>query len=219
MSTPSHPPTAQIARELVAFDRGVLLLHGEWSVVMSAVVAHVEAQPQARVLLFDAVTSEIVDVGAVAPSLSPAPADGADGDASATANGAPRRGRPRLGVVAREVTLLPRHWEWLTAQPGGASVALRKLVEHARKTHVDADRTRLAHAACYRFMSASAGHLPGFEEAARALFASDQAGLQMHMAHWPADIEKHVMKLASSALPASSDAIKNLSVKDAVQPS
>ena len=41
-------------------------------------------------------------------------------------------GRPKLGVIAREITLLPRHWEWLASQPGGASVALRKLVEAAR---------------------------------------------------------------------------------------
>ena len=43
------------------------------------------------------------------------------------------RGRPKLGVVAREITLLPRHWEWLATQPGGASVALRKLVDAARR--------------------------------------------------------------------------------------
>jgi hypothetical protein len=84
------------------------------------------------------------------------------------------RGRPRLGVIAREVTLLPRHWEWLNAQPGGASVALRKLVDDARRSSGDRDRQRAARDAAYHFMSAMAGNLPHFEEASRALFADDR---------------------------------------------
>jgi uncharacterized protein len=226
MSISSLSDTPQAGRCLVAFDRGVLLQRGEWSAVMQAMVAHVKAQPEARVLVFDAVTSELLDVGAPPPAptqdgadaVQPAPGESASSDllVAPDADGVSRRGRPRLGVVAREVTLLPRHWDWLSIQPGGASVALRKLVEQARKVHADADRTRLAQAACYRFMSASAGHLPGFEEAARALFASDQAGLQVHMAHWPPDVEKYIMELASIALPASSDAIKNTTQKDAI---
>jgi hypothetical protein len=99
-------------------------------------------------------------------------------------------------VVAREVTLLPRHWEWLNAQPGGASVALRKLVEHARRTNGEAERQRAARDAAYRFMSAMAGDLPHFEEAARALFAEDRRAFVGLIAAWPADIRDHVVKLA-----------------------
>jgi uncharacterized protein len=106
------------------------------------------------------------------------------------------RGRPKLGVVAREVTLLPRHWEWLNAQPGGASVALRKLVEQARRANGDADRQRAARDAAYHFMSAMAGNLPGFEEASRALFADDRHNFTRLIAPWPADIRDHVVKLA-----------------------
>jgi uncharacterized protein len=106
------------------------------------------------------------------------------------------RGRPRLGVVAREVTLLPRHWEWLNAQPGGASVALRKLVEQARRSNGDAERQRAARDAAYHFMSAMAGNLPGFEEASRAMFAGDQSKFTRLIATWPADISDHVVKLA-----------------------
>ncbi len=106
------------------------------------------------------------------------------------------RGRPKLGVVAREVTLLPRHWEWLNAQPGGASVALRKLVEQARHANSDADRQRAARDAAYHFMSAMAGNLPHFEEAARALFADDRRAFVGLIARWPADIRDHVVKLA-----------------------
>jgi uncharacterized protein len=106
------------------------------------------------------------------------------------------RGRPKLGVVAREVTLLPRHWEWLNAQPGGASVALRKLVDAARRTSGDADRQRAAREAAYHFMSAMAGNFEGFEEASRALFADDRRRFAGLIAAWPADIRDHVVKLA-----------------------
>jgi uncharacterized protein len=106
------------------------------------------------------------------------------------------RGRPRLGVIAREVTLLPRHWEWLGIQPGGASVALRKLVEEARLASSDRDRSRAARDAAYHFMSAMAGNLPGFEEAARALFADDRRRFGGLIAGWPADVRDHIVKLA-----------------------
>jgi hypothetical protein len=108
------------------------------------------------------------------------------------------RGRPKLGVVAREVTLLPRHWEWLSAQSGGASVALRKLVEEARKASGDKDRHRAARDAAYHFMSAMAGNLANFEEASRALFADDRRRFTGLIASWPADIRDHIVKLAYS---------------------
>ncbi len=108
------------------------------------------------------------------------------------------RGRPKLGVVAREVTLLPRHWEWLNARPGGASVALRKLVEEARRASGDKDRERQARDAAYRFMSAMAGDLPQFEEASRALFADDRRRFTGLIADWPTDIRDHIVKLAYS---------------------
>ena len=108
------------------------------------------------------------------------------------------RGRPRLGVVAREVTLLPRHWEWLNAQPGGASVALRKLVDEARRASGDKDRQRAARDAAYHFMSAMAGNLANFEEATRALFADDPRRFASQIASWPADIRDHAVKLAFS---------------------
>jgi hypothetical protein len=108
------------------------------------------------------------------------------------------RGRPKLGVVAREVTLLPRHWEWLGAQPGGASVALRKLVEEARRASGDRDRSRAARDAAYHFMSVMAGNLAGFEEASRALFADDRRRFAELIAGWPGDIRDHIVKLAFS---------------------
>ncbi len=127
------------------------------------------------------------------PHADPDPA----GDPAAAAE--PRgRGRPKLGVVAREVTLLPRHWEWLGSQPGGASVALRKLVEQARRASGDLDRARAARDAAYHFMSAMAGNLVGFEEASRALFADDRRRFTGLIAGWPGDIRDHIVKLAFS---------------------
>jgi len=110
------------------------------------------------------------------------------------------RGRPKLGVVAREVTLLPRHWEWLGAQPGGASVALRKLIEDVRRREdgwTEAKRAqRRALDAAYHFMSAMAGNLPGFEAAIRALYADERNRVEVEIAHWPDDIRAHTLKLA-----------------------
>lgn len=106
-------------------------------------------------------------------------------------------GRPKLGVVGREVTLLPRHWEWLGRQPGGASVTLRKLVEQARKANYAKDRVRHAQEVAYRFMSAIAGNEPGFEEASRALFAGDCDRFEEHSRSWPPDVRAYAMKLAA----------------------
>lgn len=106
-------------------------------------------------------------------------------------------GRPKLGVVAREVTLLPRHWDWLKAQPGGASAALRRLVEEARRQ--GGGDPRAMRDAAYRFMSAIAGNLPGFEEAARALFAGDLERLRSIIEEWPQDIGDHALELAGAA--------------------
>ena len=108
------------------------------------------------------------------------------------------RGRPKLGVVAREITLLPRHWDWLASQPGGASVALRKLVDDARRANGDRDRSRAARDAAYHFMSTMAGNLPDFEEASRALFADDRRKFGELIAPWPVDIRDHIIALAFS---------------------
>jgi uncharacterized protein len=108
-------------------------------------------------------------------------------------------GRPRMGVVAREITLLPRHWEWLAGQSGGASVALRKLVDVARRDSEGQDRVRQTRNVTYKFMSTIAGHEVGFEEASRALFAGDQIGFELLIAAWPIDVQAHLKKLLGEA--------------------
>ncbi len=121
-----------------------------------------------------------------------APAAGAE----VPATEARGRGRPKLGVVAREVTLLPRHWEWLAGEAGGASVALRKLIEAARRSPEGLKRR--VHERAYEFMRVMAGHEPGFEEATRALFADDRARLVELMAQWPLDVRTHALRLTSN---------------------
>jgi hypothetical protein len=167
-------------------------------------IKRAEHHASVPITIFDDLTGRSIDldlrgsdadvVARLAKKLEP----GKTGEANAPASEPRGRGRPKLGVVAREVTLLPRHWEWLNAQPGGASVALRKLVEQARRVTGDADRARAAREAAYHFMSAMAGNRPGFEEATRALFADDRRRMAGHIAAWPADIRDHVVRLAYS---------------------
>jgi hypothetical protein len=109
------------------------------------------------------------------------------------------RGRPKLGVVGKEVTLLPRHWAWLSAQRGGASVTLRKLVDQARRGTAAADEARQAQDAAYRFMQARVGDHPGFEEAIRALFAGDRQRFHDESEGWPDDLKDHARSLAQPA--------------------
>ncbi len=150
-------------------------------------IAFLKKRRQGEVLVFDDATGTQTDLDLTAQGKPKEPAADAE----------PRgRGRPRLGVIAKEVTLLPRHWDWLNVQPGGASVALRRLVEEARRTSGDRDRVRGAQEAAYRFMSAIAGNLPGFEEATRALFTYDRRRFSELIAAWPADVRDYAVRLA-----------------------
>ena len=114
-------------------------------------------------------------------------------------------GRPKLGVVGREVTLLPRHWDWLRSQPGGASVALRKLVEQARLANVDKDRASRSQQAAYAFLSFMCGDRPGFEEASRALFRGERGDFEALIAGWPTDNRDFAKSLAAPGFQEDSD--------------
>ena len=96
------------------------------------------------------------------------------------------KGRPRLGVTAGEVTLLPRHWEWLAAQPLKASGTIRRLVDEARAKEASDPKRRLE--ALGAILWSLAGDLPGFEEASRALYAGDAARFLPFVEAWPQDI-------------------------------
>ena len=136
-----------------------------------------------------------INAGRYRPKTDPA----SDSAGSEEAQSQKTRGRPKLGVVAREVTLLPRQWEWLTDQPGGASATLRRLVDEARKAASPRQQRRAAQEAAYQFMQAIAGDLPGYEEATRALFADDRSSLENRIAAWPEDIRTYALRLAFGA--------------------
>lgn len=182
-----------------AFQGPHRLVTGALAEVALAVKQAEQRPGSAPILIFSDLTGQAIDLDlrgdsdAILARLPKSPGEAPEAPAPSEPRG---RGRPKLGVVAREVTLLPRHWEWLNAQPGGASVALRKLVEQARRATGDAERHRAARDAAYHFMSAMAGDLAGFEEASRALFADDRRSFTRLIAGWPADIRDHVVKLA-----------------------
>jgi uncharacterized protein len=184
-----------------AFDGQHRLISGALADVAIAVRNAARDAAAAPIVIFDDSTGRALDLdlrGTEREILERLPpVIGPSGAAAVSPGSEPRgRGRPKLGVVAREVTLLPRHWEWLGSQPGGASVALRKLVEEARRANGDRDRSRAARDAAYHFMSAIAGNLPDFEEATRALYADDRRRFTTLIATWPGDIRDHAVALA-----------------------
>ena len=175
----------------IAFAGTELLAKGELIDVIRAVKAALDKGTDHSVALLDAATSRPVDINFT----------GTEEEVLQRIPRAPVRsaGRPKLGVVPREVTLLPRHWEWLAKQPGGASVALRKLVEHASRDARGADTMREARDAAYRFMHELMGDAAGFEEASRALFAGDGERFRGLVAEWPAGVRAHLLALAEPA--------------------
>jgi hypothetical protein len=193
-----------VPRQFTAFRGDQRLASGTLAEVALAVMKVSKKVATEPIVIFDDTDGRPIDLdlrGTERDILArlPLPAAGPDAPADDQAAPEPRgRGRPKLGVVAREVTLLPRHWEWLGAQPGGASVALRKLVEEARRANAERDRSRAARDAAYHFMSTMGGDLPGFEEASRALFADDRRHFGELIAGWPGDIRDHIIKLAFS---------------------
>lgn len=178
----------------IAFAGSERIAAGALADVATAAKQALDDAPGAAVLVFDIATSEQVELdlrGSVADVRARL------GEEAPPVPRSP--GRPKLGVVAREVTLLPRHWEWLASQPGGASVTLRKLVEAARKDASGQGRRRGAQESAYRFALTMAGDEAGFEEAMRALYASDRARFDEFTQTWPLDVRDHVRELANPA--------------------
>ncbi len=199
-------------RSCTAFVGAERVACGELPAVALECKARIDAGESRIMLIYDDATAQPVEidfrgsaddvlrrlVGAGGPDGSPAEAP-AGPDTPGNEAGPRGPGRPKLGVVGREVTLLPRHWEWLNAQPGGASVALRKLVEQARRANAGKDRVRRAQEVAFRFMSAMVGNESGFEEATRALFAGDRRRFEHHSESWPVDLRDYARALAADA--------------------
>lgn len=209
---PLGPAEGASARQVTAFQGSRRIASGLLADIVPTIVAAQRREPESPLLVFDDATGQLVDLDLRQPAAEPAShairqprRTRAEAPPSAPA---PARGvgRPRLGVVAREVTLLPRHWEWLNRQPGGASVTLRKLVDEARRGGAERERVRNAQEATYRFLLAMAGNLPGYEEAMRALFASHRERFEELLAPWPPDIREHALQLAAEAFAGTGDA-------------
>lgn len=203
--TPLESPGDSSETFCTAFEGTRRIASGPLREVAPVVKAVIDRGERAPVLIFDDATSELIELdlrGTASEVIDRLPltrtVDVAGGSPIAPELETRRKpGRPRLGVVAREVTLLPRHWEWLNRQPGGASVAMRKLVEDARRVNETRDRVRRAQEIAYRFMSAMAGDEAGFEEALRSLFAADRARFDCLVERWPIDVRDHARKLAA----------------------
>jgi hypothetical protein len=180
--TPSAPPP-----QYAVFSQGQRIASGT-EAELSSTLARFGVPGQ--VLVFDLDTGEQIEFPYQLASAAASPASPA------------RPGRPKLGVTAREVTLMPQDWEWLNAQPGGASVALRKLVLKARRSEAGRDKVRQAQVVCYRFISAMAGNATGFEEATRALFSGSREKFAEHSETWPKDVQALARHYASIAFDA-----------------
>ncbi|KCB21511.1 DUF2239 family protein [Bordetella hinzii] len=181
-----------MTQQFTAFDGIRRVAQGS----LAEVALALHDRPAGQVLVFDDASGRQTDLDprllAAGPALAPASLADPAQEGAELGRG---RGRPRLGVVAREVTLLPRHWEWLARQPGGASVTLRKLVEEARKRDEGASNRRERQDAAYHFLQAIAGNLPHYEEALRALYGDDRATLAGCMQDWPADVSAYALAL------------------------
>lgn len=204
--------TDYLSKPSTAFEDRRILLSGPLIEVALAVKTAVEIDGLKIFLVFDDATGRVIDLDLrgskadIVDRLSQAPQqstgryvsrstkalDSVEDEASEPKG----RGRPKLGVIAREVTLLPRQWEWLATQPGGASAVLRRLVDDARRAGGSLQQRRAAQEAAYHFMQTIAGDLPGYEEGLRALFADDRTQLEHCIAAWPEDIGAYVIRLA-----------------------
>ncbi len=196
----------QNVKTCTAFKENQIVASGNLLKVAGKVKEIIDQDVQASILIFSDVTGEIVEVdfrGTKAEVLERLEKPSAGGESVKSSVDTGRRsqrgpGRPRLGVVSREVTLLPRHWDWLNSQPGSASVTLRKLVEEARRVNSGKDKVRRSQEVTYRFISAMAGNFPRFEETTRALFAGDSERFNSLMSAWPIDIRNHARRLAEA---------------------
>jgi len=196
----SKDVTAGAVGLCTAFEGSRRIASGKLADVAAEAKRAIDHGEKGPVLIFDDETSQLIEVdfrGTEEDVLKRLTAP-----AHQQENIVPRGpGRPKLGVVAREVTLLPRHWEWLSSQPGGASIALRKLVEEARRVNAGKDRERQAREVAYRFLSAMAGNEPFFEEATRSLFAGNAERFKEMISGWPVDVRDHAAKLAAASFP------------------
>lgn len=187
-------------RKYIAFADGKKIASGAIIAVASKAKKTLKANPKSQILIFDDLTSQQIEID-FRGTLETVQQRLEEVFAKNNIKPIVGPGRPRLGVIAKEVTLLPEHWDWLGRQPGGASVTLRKMIEEAKKKNQGKDLVRQRQEAVYKFMTVMAGDLKNYEEALRALYAGDPQKFAQLISDWPKDIQKHTTTLAQGAWP------------------
>ncbi|HXP62913.1 MAG TPA: DUF2239 family protein [Dongiaceae bacterium] len=185
-----------------AFEGHRRIASGALAEVARQIKAVADRGEHEPVLVFDDLTGELMEIDLRGTADEVADRISRSEKAGATMAGGPQKrgpGRPKLGVIAREVTLLPGQWDWLDEQPGGASAALRRLVYEAKRSSHGKDRARRSQEAVYRFMTTMAGDFPGFEEALRAFYRRDHPRFDGLVAAWPKDVRHYVKQLVAIA--------------------
>ena len=177
-----------------AFLDDALIAQGSRETVTRRIEARYSSSDFSRIRVFEDATGRVVDLdywdaaknGAERPAVQRPPLPGQEKRA---------RGRPKLGVTSREITLLPRQWDWLATQPGGASATIRRLVEDARKRRSESVSAAQAREGVHRFMTEMVGDRPGYEVALRALYRSDIASVLQIASGWPEDVRRYLERL------------------------
>lgn len=180
--------------ELIAFSGTDLIAEGPVREALPILVRYRKVNPHAELTVLERQTSRLLEVDFEQPMevIERMLAMQVGEKPEPLKRG---RGRPKLGVQSREVSLLPRHWDWLNRQPGGASAALRKLVEAAIKSpEAQLDEAR---ASVDRFLLTMAGDLPNYEEVLRQFYRRQYGAMFEHMANWPDDIQRHARALVN----------------------
>jgi hypothetical protein len=171
-----------------AFLDDVLIAQGSREAVTRRIEDRYSASDFSQIRVFDDVTGRVTDLDYFEAAARSAPEE-------KPAEPPRGRGRPKLGVVAREITLLPRQWEWLATQPGGASATIRRLIDESRKRRAATLTAAEAREGVHRFMTEMAGDRPGYEDALRALYRSDIEGVRAIADTWPEDIRRYLNRL------------------------
>lgn len=178
----------------IAFESSKLVAEGEILTVLVEVKKRLIKKDSQMILLFDATTGKQIDFD-LSGTLNDVKKRFTSKPDKEESN-SPKVGRPKLGVISKEISLLPKHWEWLALQQTSASVTLRRLIEEAQKRNKDVDTIRLAQEATYRFMSTMVGDLIGYEDAIRALYAREEKTFNYYLINWPKDIQTQIKKFS-----------------------
>ena len=178
-----------------AFENKKILTEGNLNEVATIVFHRLKENKSANILIFSDQSGRIIDLGFSGTERQML--ERLKIYCHQEIQSYPGAGRPRLGVVTREISLLPKHWEWLLGQDGGASACLRKLIdEKMSESELPKKAIMFAQEKTYKFLHAIAGDLPNFENAIRYLYRKDQSSFLKQISDWPDDVQTYALKLS-----------------------